>query len=274
MKFLNKMERKFGRYAIRNLTWYIIVTYIIGFSLELLAPQILGYITLEPALIMRGQIWRLVSWVLVPPTDLGFFTIVMLFLYFSLGSELEHAWGAFRYNLYIFMGVFTSVIGAFILYFSGINILGYTFSTFYLNMSIFLAYAATYPNERLYVYFLIPIKIKWLGIIDAVFLLYAMVKGGWATRVVVLASLANFVLFFLMTRNMRRVSPREIRRKQNFQRQVRSNVPSAGVTKHKCAICGRTELDGEHLEFRFCSKCDGNYEYCQDHLFTHEHVHK
>ncbi len=172
------------------------------------------------------------------------------------------------------MGVFTSVIGAFILYFSGINILGYTFSTFYLNMSIFLAYAATYPNERLYVYFLIPIKIKWLGIIDAVFLLYAMVQGGWATRVVVLASLANFVLFFLMTRNMRRVSPREIRRKQNFQRQVRSNVPSAGVTKHKCAICGRTELDGEHLEFRFCSKCDGNYEYCQDHLFTHEHVHK
>ena len=169
---------------------------------------------------------------------------------------------------------FTSVIGAFILYFSGINILGYTFSTFYLNMSIFLAYAATYPNERLYVYFLIPIKIKWLGIIDAVFLLYAMVQGGWATRVVVLASLANFVLFFLMTRNMRRVSPREIRRKQNFQRQVRSNVPSAGVTKHKCAICGRTELDGEHLEFRFCSKCDGNYEYCQDHLFTHEHVHK
>ena len=84
MKFLNKMERKFGRYAIRNLTWYIIITYIIGFSLELLAPQILGYITLEPALIMRGQIWRLVSWVLVPPTDLGFFTIVMLFLYFSL----------------------------------------------------------------------------------------------------------------------------------------------------------------------------------------------
>ena len=104
-------------------------------------------------------------------------------------------------------------------------------------------------------------------------LLYQFIYGGWAGRVVILASLANFILFFLMTRNIQRVSPKEIRRKQNFRRQVqRVNTP--GVTKHKCAVCGRTEKDGDDLEFRFCSKCDGNYEYCQDHLFTHEHVHR
>ena len=297
MKSSGSFERRFGKYAIKNLSLVLIICYGVGYIFQWMYPAFLSYLFLNPyEIVYHGQIWRLVTWLIVPPSGFDFFTLLMLYFYYSLGTTLERTWGTYRYNVYIFSGVLFTILGAFLLFaytlifkessqtaaqlwvlwggFGTFPYLAAMFSTFYVNMSIFLAYAATYPNERLYVYFLIPIKIKWLGIIDAVFLLYAMVQGGWATRVVVLASLANFVLFFLMTRNMRRVSPREIRRKQNFQRQVRSNVPSAGVTKHKCAICGRTELDGEHLEFRFCSKCDGNYEYCQDHLFTHEHVHK
>lgn len=273
MKFLNKLERRFGRYAISNLSMYIIVTYVIGYILQLFAPRMMYYLNLEPALILRGQIWRLVSWILIPPDSLDFFTIFMLFLYLSLGTTLERTWGTFRYNVYIFMGVFAAVIGAFVLYFCGIGIMGFAFSTYYINMSIFLAFAASYPNEQVYLFFMIPIKMKWMGVFYAVILLYQFIYSGWAGRVVILASLANFILFFLMTRNMQRVSPKEIRRKQNFRRQVqRVNTP--GVTKHKCAVCGRTEKDGDDLEFRFCSKCDGNYEYCQDHLFTHEHVHR
>ena len=273
MKFLNKMERKFGRYAIHNLSIYIIGTYIVGYVLGMFMPKLLSYLTLEPAMILKGQVWRLFTWILIPPELLSIFTIIMLVLYYSLGTALERTWGAFRYNVYIFMGIISSIIGAFILYFCGVKDIGPAFSTYYINMSIFLAFAASYPNEQLMLYFLIPIKIKWLGIFYAVILLYNMINSNWAGRVVILASLANFIVFFLMTRNMSRISPGEIRRKQNFRRKVQESTPK-GVTKHKCAVCGRTELDGDDLEFRFCSKCEGNYEYCQEHLFTHEHVHK
>lgn len=273
MKFLDKMEQKLGRYAIRNLSLYIIITYVIGYTLQIFAPKLMYFLNLEPSLILKGQIWRLVSWILIPPESLDIFTIIMLMLYFSLGSSLERTWGAFRYNLYIFMGLIASVIGAFILYFCGVDRMGFAFSTYYINLSIFLAFAASYPNERVYLYFLVPIKMKWMGIFYGVIIAYQMINSNWAGRVVIIASLANFIVYFLMTRNMKRVSPKEIRRKQNFHKQIRRATP-AGVTKHKCAICGRTELDGDNLEFRFCSKCDGNYEYCQDHLFTHTHVRK
>ena len=138
-------------------------------------------------------------------------------------------------------------------------------------MSIFLAFAAMYPEMRVMLYFLIPIKMKWMGMVYGVFILYSFVKSSWVGKVAIIASLFNFIVFFLMTRNYKRVSPGEINRKRKYKQAT--STPK-GVTKHKCAVCGRTELDGDNLEFRFCSKCDGNYEYCQDHLFNHVHKHK
>lgn len=275
MNFLNKMERKFGRYAIHNLSLYIIGGYVIGYILYFLAPDVLyNYLSLEPYYILRGQIWRLVTWVLIPPEDPGLFTIIMLMLYYSLGNSLERTWGAFRYNAYIFTGVVSTIVGAFILFFilGGNGIFGSAlFSTYYINMSIFLAFAVCYPNMELLFYFIIPIKVKWFGILYSVYILISFFSTNWVGKVAIIASLFNFVLFFLMTRKYSRVSPKEIRRKQTFKRQINQGA-APGITKHKCAVCGRTELDGDNLEFRFCSKCEGNYEYCQDHLFTHTHV--
>ena len=111
---------------------------------------------------------------------------------------------------------------------------------------------------------------KWMAIVYGVFIVYDLVTSGWSGRVAIFASILNFLIFFFATRNYRTVSPKEIRRKKNFKRQMQQ--PRGNVTKHKCAICGRTELDDPNLEFRFCSKCNGNYEYCQEHLFTHKHV--
>ena len=198
----------------------------------------------------------------------------MLFFYYSIGNTLEHTWGAFRYNVYIFTGIIATALGAFLLYFIlGGNILfgSALFSTYYINMSIFLAFAAMYPEMRVMLYFLIPIKMKWMGMVYGVFILYSFVKSSWVGKVAIIASLFNFIVFFLMTRNYKRVSPGEINRKRKYKQAT--STPK-GVTKHKCAVCGRTELDGDNLEFRFCSKCDGNYEYCQDHLFNHVHKHK
>ena len=198
----------------------------------------------------------------------------MLLFYYSLGSSLERTWGAFRYNVYILSGMLFTVLGAFILYFvMGPASMFYApaFSTYYINLSIFLAFALSYPDMQVLFMMIIPIKIKWLAWLDAAYILYDLVRGNWAVRTVIIASLLNFIIFFLATRNFSRISPKEIHRRQKFQKAVHPKM-APGITKHKCAVCGRTENDGDDLEFRFCSKCNGNYEYCQDHLFTHQHI--
>ena len=275
MHFLNKMERKFGRFAIQGLMKYIILFYVAGYLIEFLAPQAYSFLTLEPFLIFHyGQVWRLVSWVLIPPPTGNFiFAIIMIILYYQLGTALERTWGAFRFNLYIFGGMIFTVLGALLLFvIYGVNTpisMGSSFSTYYINMTIFLAFAMCYPDMRIMLYFIIPIKMKWMAGIYAALIIYEMIISSWGGRVAIIASILNFLIFFFMTRNYRSVSPKEVHRKRTYRRQVQQ---PKGVTRHKCAICGRTELDDPNLEFRFCSKCNGNYEYCQDHLFTHEHV--
>lgn len=291
-KLMNQLERKLGKYAIYNLSLYIVIAYGIGYVLSLTGT--LDFLRLNPYFIMKGQVWRIVSWVIVPPSSLSIFTIIMLFFYYSIGTNLEKTWGAFRYNLYIFGGMFFTLIGAFLLYilyavvfrqpadYVG-YVIGYSFSTYYINMSIFLAFAAMYPDMRVMLYFIIPIKMKWMAILYGFFIVLTLIQGTFATRVAVIMSLLNFIIFFFMTRNYKRSSPSEIRRKTEFRRAVNNAQHATGgtaftadgrkvITKHKCAICGRTELDGDDLEFRFCSKCNGNYEYCNNHLFTHKHV--
>lgn len=273
MNFLDKMERKYGRYALSNLSLYIIITYVAGYMIEIFAPVMVQFLTLEPALILKGQVWRIVSWLLIPPQKLDLFVVIMLYFYYSIGNTLERTWGAFRYNVYIFTGILFSIIGSFILYFiaggNGIR-LGTVFSTYYISMSILLAFAATYPNLQVLLMMFIPLKMKYVGIAYAVMLAVQMVIYSWPIRVVIICSLMNFIIYFFSMRNMRRYNPKEIHRRQAYKQAVHKS--QVNITKHKCAICGRTENDGDHLEFRFCSKCNGNYEYCQDHLFTHTHV--
>ncbi|MDE7015037.1 MAG: hypothetical protein K2P19_10280, partial [Kineothrix sp.] len=143
------------------------------------------------------------------------------------------------------------------------------FSTYYVNMSIFLAFAATFPEVQVLLMFIIPIKVKVLGIIYGIMLVANFIQGSVYSRFAMGASLFNFIVFWVTSKNHIHMSPKQVRRRQEFRREVKRSV---GVTKHKCAICGRTELDSPDLEFRFCSKCNGNYEYCQEHLFTHQHV--
>ena len=275
MNWFDQLEKKFGRFAIPNLTMYLIGGYVIGYMISLMQPTLLSWLTLEPAYILRGQVWRLLSWVLVPPSGSLLTIVIMMLLYYQLGTALERTWGVFRYNVYIFSGILFTVLGAFILaVFFGTDMVGYGgfFSTYYINMSIFLAFAASYPDMELLLYFVLPIKIKWMAYVYVAYILYDLVRGNWMTRTAIVASLLNFILFFLSDRNMRPYTPKEQARKRKFKKQSRPHMTYAGGAMHRCAVCGRTELDDPSLEFRFCSKCNGNYEYCQEHLFTHEHV--
>ena len=287
MNYLNKLERRFGRYAITDLSKWLIVCYAVGYVFYYMEQNfqipVLSFLMLDPALVMKGQVWRLVTWILMPPsyTNILFYAIMML-LYYQLGTALERTWGTFRFNAYIIGGVlFTAVgvmVGFFVLRLLGMPeayMMGYAVSTNYINLSIFLAFASCYPDMQLMLYFIIPVKIKWLAVLYAVLVAFSFLQTGWAGRIVILMSLMNFIVFFFSTRDYRRISPQEMKRKHDFQAQTAApKMRRAGgaLYKHKCAVCGRTDLDDPSLEFRFCSKCEGGLEYCQDHLFTHEHV--
>ena len=288
MNYLNKLERRFGRYAIPDLSKWLIVGYAIGYVFYYLERffqiPILELLMLDPALVMRGQVWRLFTWVVMPPSysNILFYAIMML-LYYQLGTALERTWGTFRYNAYILGGILFTVVGVmvgfFILRLAGMPeayMMGYAVSTYYINLSIFLAFAVCYPEMQLMLYFIIPVKIKWLAVLYAVLAAFSFIQSGWASRIVILMSLMNFIVFFFSTRDYHRVSPQEMKRKRDFRAQAapppKMRRADGALYKHKCAVCGRTDLDDPSLEFRFCSKCDGGLEYCQDHLFTHEHV--
>lgn len=292
MKPMSNFEKKFGKYAIKNISLVLILFYACGYLINWINPVMFNYLTLNPyAILFKGQIWRLITWLIIPPENFSFFTLIMLYFYYSIGTTLERTWGTYRYNLYLFLGIIFTAVGAFammgfvylfqrdILFALGAEnyfaVLSTMFSTYYVNMSIFLAFAATFPDMQVLLFFFIPIKVKILGIIYGVLLVYEFIAGvgnkylNAANRFVIGASLLNFIVFFLTSRNMIHMSPKQVKRRQEFKREVKQ---SAKITRHKCAICGRTEETNPELEFRFCSKCDGNYEYCQDHLFTHAHV--
>lgn len=280
MKFFYKMERKIGKYAIHNLMLALIICYAVGYTLQMIAPGILSWLTLEPYYILHGQVWRIFTWIIVPDSQFNLlFTLIMLYFYYSIGTNLERTWGEFRFNIYILGGILITDLAAIILYLilagSGIGIttMGGLFSTTYINLSLFLAYALCYPEMEVLFMFVIPIKMKWMGLVYGAFTLYEIIASGWIVRTAIIASLLNFIIFFFMTRNYKKISPKQVKHRRQF-RQHMAQAQNGQTTKHKCAVCGRTELDGENLEFRYCSKCDGNYEYCQDHLFTHQHIKK
>ena len=285
--FLSKLEKKIGKYAIPRLPLYMIMCYAAGYILSMVNPSFIYYISLDPYAILHGEVWRLVSWILIPPdTSNIFFTLITLYFYYSIGITLERTWGTFFFNVYIFSGLLFTVIGAFLMYgyimlrggntldaaslelvFSELSLY---YSTYYISMSIFLGFAATYPDMEVLLMFILPIKVKVLAIIYVAVLVWE----GWHMKImglfVIGASLLNFIVFFIMTRKNLRRPHRMTARQKAFRREVNQDPPRK-IAKHKCAICGRTSEEYPDLEFRFCSKCEGNYEFCQEHIFTHRH---
>ncbi len=289
MKILYKLERKLGRYAITGLMKYIVILLVAGLAIGTFSPRLVEYMVLDFSQVAKGQVWRLITFIIpfanIQYTNLLFF-VISAYFYFIIGNSLENAWGAFRFNLYFFSGILFNFIGSLIIYLVlGVSLAYSPIST--VCSTLFFAFAAMYPDMKFLMYFIIPIKAKYLAWFQGAMYVYNVITYIMTKQYIwivpLLISLANFLIFFFVTRNYKKISPSEFKRKADFKRQVH-NARNEGnvvqfqgrnvVTRHKCAVCHRTELDDDNLEFRFCSKCDGNYEYCMDHLFTHEHVHK
>ena len=294
MKLLDKLERKFGKYAIKNLMYYIILLYALGFVILLFKPDIYqNWLSLNAQAILSGQIWRIFTYIIYPPTGSLITILISLYFYYTVGTMLERQWGTFRFNLYFFTGVLLHAIAAIFIYLVWGVIL--EMGTYYLNLSMFFAFAAMFPNMQVLFMWIIPIKMKWLAWIDGIYFLVTIVAGfmsdylsvdmiyrlynfgiipNKAYAVMALVSLLNFLIYATTFRSVQRMTPKEVYRRKAYEQKVAKAQAMKNMARHKCAICGRTEKDAPDMEFRYCSKCEGNYEYCQDHLFTHTHVKK
>lgn len=293
MKLLNKLEKKFGNYYLNNLTLILIVGFVVGFLVEVFAEDAVNILVLDPAMVLHGQIWRLITWVIIPPGRVGLLFILTLMFYWFIGRTLEQVWGGFRYNLYIISGILFTDIGVIVTYLVlilmgqtemaelfSISSGGVGISSYFLCMSMFLAYAAQFPDQMFYtlIFFIpVPIKVKWMAIIDAAYLIYYMMMYLYVRYipgvVTIIMSFLNFFVFWYLYKGKNGYKKKK--RKTGNNKAKKINVGTVTqikpATRHKCSICGQTELDNSELEFRYCSRCNGNYEYCNNHIFTHEH---
>ena len=298
MNWMDKLEKKWGRYAIPDIHRYLILAILIGYIISSVAGSAFNYLTFSPQAILHGQIWRLVTWVVIPPSGKMIFTLLFLFCLYPMGHTLEMVFGSFKMNVYYIGGILLCDIGGMLIYLLSLPVLGgigipVYLTTYYILLSTFMALAICMPEATVNLYFVLPIKMKWTLVLYFADLAYEIyyyfrmgsqiassiggassglgIVYGIAYSAEIVLALFNFFLFFFFAKN--RLSHKQRKRQKEFRAQFQSEPrPGSGITKHKCAICGRTELDDPNLTFRYCSKCEGNYEYCQDHLFTHTHV--
>ena len=264
MSWLDVIERRFRRFAIPNLTGLLAG---IQGALWLLAVALPGpaqarlfeTFVLIPANVWQGEVWRLVTFVFLPP-GLGILAIFGIYLFWLMGTSLEGQWGTVRYNFYVLISVLATIAAAFLLPSGG------PATNMFIDSSVLLAFAYLFPNFTLNIYFILPIKIKWLALLAWLGYAFVMIRGDWSARAFVLASVCNFLLFF-----GRELWGRMRSGKYSMETAI-SKIATGNKPFHACVVCGLTEHDEPHEDFRICSKCDaGTFEYCSQHLRNHEH---
>ncbi len=288
MNWMYKLEQKWGRYAISDLHKYFVIVYFIGYAMDWIGNGMFyEYFAFSMPLILQGQIWRLITWVLCVNSN-GFFGILFMLCLIPMGRTLERFIGTFRMNVYLIGGVILNIIGGIVVYIGSWIAYGVGFnidlSLYYILLTTFMALALCIPDATVNLYFILPIKMKWMLIVyfvELVYEVYCYYAGGAQYSVEmgllcmlmggsqIILALLNLFLFFFFSKI--HVSRKQKKRQREFQAQMRKPNYDANQPRHKCVICGRTEKDDPQLVFRFCSKCTGNKEYCQDHLFTHTH---
>jgi membrane associated rhomboid family serine protease len=245
-RFLARLDRRFGRYAIENLPMYIVGGMGIVFLLAYARPQFLSLLTLDTYAIAHGQVWRLVTYLFIPPDMTLWWILFTLYWVWMVGSNLEAEWGAFKLNVYYLIGMFGTTAAALIT--------GGAEGNTYLNLSLFFAFATLFPEYEILLFFILPVRMKWLGWLSFAFVAFELVKGDWVVRGAIIAALSNYLLFFAgdivrIARGAGRVQARQIRRVASVP------PPRAAVEGRACAICGAKEGDGADIRVCSCEKC-------------------
>ena len=278
MKRVDLFCYKHPRFGINNLMLYIVFGTLAVWLLGAMDRTNLleSYLAFDAAAVLHGQVWRIVTFVLIPESG-GIWLLLFLYFYYFIGSTLEREWGSGRFTIYYLMGMLLTVVYGFVTYF--VTGRSYLMTANYINLSMFFAFATLFPDNRVLLFYFIPIKIKWLAIVDALYFVYAIFEGlGRGQGMMSFLPLVAILNYFLFCGNtlFRSVAPRSREQRQstiNFKRAARKinyEQKTRGYTR-KCAVCGRTDTDYPELEFRYCSRCKGVHCFCQDHINNHVH---
>ena len=262
------------RFGIPNMMLFIVIANAVVWLLTSMdrSGTLYQLLLFSPYHILHGQIWRLVTFIIIPDSN-GIWIIITLYFSYFIGSTLERSWGTARFTLYYITGVLLTIIYGLIAYFAfHTNI---AVSATYINLSMFFSFAALYPDQIVLLFFIIPIKIKWLAIVDAVFFVLSVFQLHFPVNLLPVVAVLNFVFFcwedLMQYSRLHRRS--QSKTATNFRRErdrINRETRNRSYTK-KCAVCGRTDTDYPNLEFRYCSRCAGYHCFCQDHIFSHEH---
>lgn len=258
MSWLHRLERWLGPVALPHLTLYLVVAQAFVYLTALLGLLDPSRVMLVPAAVMAGEWWRLLTFVADPPAAHWLFLAFALYFLYLSGSALEEQWGTVRYNLFLLVGYFLVVGTAFVTPYAPA-------SNLFIGGSIFLAFAQLNPTFTMYVFLVLPIQIRWLALIAWLGFGWSFATGDLATRLSIAAALANYFLF--MGHDLWLSLRQGVRRaRAGTERREGPQV------RHRCYVCGKTDLSHPQLDFRYCSKCAGDQCYCPEHIRNHEHV--
>jgi len=198
MKWLNGFERKHPRFGIPNLMTYIVVGMLFVYVFDLLAAyaSLSSFLYFNAELILKGEFWRVITFIFLPPLASPLLIVFSLYFSYMIGNSLESEWGTCVFCVYYIIGIIGNIIAGFIT--------GYAENT-YLNFSLFFAFAFLYPDYQILLFFILPIKVKYLAFINVMFFIVSFIIGGWAQKAAIIASLINLIIFFSgsITRNIK-----------------------------------------------------------------------
>ena len=256
-------------FGIPNLMRYIVIANAVFWLMGAVNPVLMNYLLFNPALILRGQIWRLISFVFIPPST-GVLAIIAFYFYYWIGTTLENQWGTGQFTIYFFTGVILTILYGFAIYFiTGRSV---SLSSTYIFLSMFFSFAALFPDLQVLFLFIIPVKMKYLALVDAAFFVLSVVSTPFPENLLPVVAVLNFLIF--CGGELKNMLPRRQNRSTiNFKREsarIRYEQREKLYT-HKCAVCGRTDTEYPNLEFRYCSRCVGYHCFCEDHINNHIH---
>ncbi len=264
------------RFGIPNLMRVIVIGNVAVYVLMLLTQandaNALSFLTFNLNALLHGEVWRLVTFVFVPAYSSPFALLISLYFYYWIGSTLERQWGTAKFNLYYISGALLTVLGVVLASLITGNPYLTAAGTGYVNLSMFFAFAFLFPDTTVLLFFILPVRMKWLAYLDGALFAFDIIKAigahNWAGVVLPIVALLNFAVFiwpevhYLKERAKYQNSRKTVQFRQAQQQQG---------YRHKCAVCGRTDTDYPDLQFRYCSKCVGYHCFCQDHIFNHVH---
>lgn len=289
-RWLDRFCYKHPGFGIPNLMKVIVLGNVAVFLLDMFSGggyTLSGLLCFYPELIFQGQVWRIITFIFVPMYYNIIFFVITTMLYYFLGSALERQWGTARFSVFYGLGVLMSIVVGLVTWFISpmpAASTGYyleTATAYYVNMSLFFAFATLYPDMQMMLYFIIPVKIKWLAWLDAALFAFDigsyLARGQFMWALLPLVALLNYFIFFwddlmgFIRRTGSRAAYRARPQTINFKKATRQVQERQGYL-HKCAVCGITDADDPDMEFRYCSKCNGYYCYCSRHINDHVHV--